>query len=60
MIKGGGDRVVNLIWRLCNMTFECGAVAEDWRSAVIVPLYKAKGERTECKNYRGISLLCVV
>ena len=30
---------------------------EDWRSAVIVPLYKGKRERTECKNYRGISLL---
>ena len=27
---------------------------------MIVPLYKVKGERTECKNYRGISLLSVV
>ena len=34
-----------------------GVVPEDWRSAVIVPLYKGKGERTECSNYRGISLL---
>ena len=33
---------------------------EDWRSAVIVPLYKGKGEMTESKNYRGISLLSVV
>ena len=33
---------------------------EDWRSAVIVPLYKGKGEKSECKNYRGISLLSVV
>ena len=28
--------------------------------AVIVPLYKGKGERNECKNYRGISLLNMV
>ena len=35
-------------------------VTEDWRSAVIVPLYKGKVERTEYKNYRGISLLSVV
>ena len=42
------------------MAFESGVVSEDWRSAVIVPLYKDKGERTECKNYRGISLVSVV
>ena len=41
------------------MVFESSVVPEDWRSAVIVPLYKGKGERTECKNYRGISLLIV-
>ena len=37
-----------------------GVVPEDWRSAVIVPLYKGKRERTKCKNYRGISLLIVI
>ena len=42
------------------MAFESDVVLEDWRSAVIVPLYKGKGERTECKNYRGISLLSMV
>ena len=47
-------------WRLCSMAFEDGLVPGEWRSAVIVPLYKGKGERTECKNYRGISLLSLV
>ena len=28
------------------MTFENGVVLEDWKSAVIIPLYKGKGERT--------------
>ena len=60
MIKGGGDRVVDWIWRLCNMAFESGVVPEYWRSAVIVPLYNGKGERTECKTYTGICLLSVV
>ena len=27
---------------------------------MIVPLHKGKGERNECKSYRGISLLSVV
>ena len=42
------------------MAFESGVVPEDWRSAVILPLYNDKGERSECMNYRGISLLSVV
>ena len=43
MIKGGGDRVVDWIWRICNMAFESGVVLEDWGSGVIVPMYKGKG-----------------
>ena len=60
MIKDGGDRVVDWIWRVCNMTFQSGVVPEDWRSVVIVPQYKGKEERNECKNYKGITLLSVV
>ena len=59
MIKRGDDRMVNWILKLCNMVFESGIVPEDRRSAVIVPLYKSKGERTECENYKGISLSVV-
>ena len=36
------------------MAFESGVAPGDWKSAVILPLYKGKGERSECKNYRGI------
>ena len=42
--RGGGNRVVEWIWRLCNMGFENGVVSEDWKY-VIVPLYKGKEER---------------
>ena len=59
MIKGEVARMVDWIWRLCRV-LESGVVLEDYRSAVIVPLYKCKGERTECKDYGGISLLCVI
>ena len=34
------------------MALERGVVPKNWRFAVIVTLYKGKGER----NYRGISL----
>ena len=32
----------------------------DWLGACIVPLYKWKGDKCECSNSRGISLLSVV
>ena len=51
MIKGEGNRVVDWICRLCNMAFRSGVVPQDWRSAMIVPLYKGEGERTECSDY---------
>ena len=52
--------VVDWFWRLYNRAFESGGVPEDWRSAMIVPLYKGKGERTECSNYKSICLLNMV
>ena len=48
------------IWRLCNITFESGFVPEDWRRSAVIILLCKKGERTKCKNCRGISLLSVV
>ena len=50
MVKCGGDVVVDWIWMLCNMAFESDVVPEKLRSAVIVPLYKGKGEMIKCKN----------
>ena len=42
------------------MAYESGVVSENWRSDVNVLLYKGKGVKTECSNYRGISYLSVV
>jgi len=35
-----------------------GALPHIWKSGAIVPVYK-KGSRTECSNYRPISLTCI-
>ena len=44
---------------LCQCWRE-GAVLQDMRDAKIITLYKNKGKRSNCNNYRGISLLSIV
>ena len=36
VIGGGDDRVVDWMWKPCNVAFESDVVPEDWRSAVII------------------------
>ena len=59
-LKKGGVAVVEWLVRLLNICFEAGEVPADWRMAAIVPIYKGKGEKHVCGNYRGISLLSMV
>ena len=46
--------------KLLNLSFDMGVELMGWRDACIVPLYKGKGDKCECSNSRGISLLSVV
>ena len=58
MLKAGGDVVVQWLHRIFCVAWGSGTVPANWRKAQIVPVHK-KGSRTQCKNYRGISLLSV-
>ena len=52
-----------LLYSLHVLLCQCwqeGAVPPDMRDAKIITLFKNKGERSDCNNYRGISLLIVV
>ena len=59
-LKKGGMAVLEWLVRLLNLSFDMGVLPMDWRSACIVPLHKGKGDKCECGNLRGISLLSVV
>ena len=58
-LKKGGMAVLEWLVRPLNVSFDMGFVPMDWRGACIVPLYKGKGDKYECSNSRGISLLNV-
>jgi len=42
---------------LCNGIVKGDCIPEDWKSSVILPIYKGKGDPIECGSYREIKLL---
>ena len=38
---------------------ESGVAPEDWKVVCIIPVYKGKGDRRDCVNYRGITILSI-
>ena len=61
IIKAGiQSYLLSHLHELLLLCWEEGNAPQDMRDANIVPLYKNKGERSDCNNYRGISLLSIV
>ena len=56
LIKAGGRTICGAIHKLIIAIWNKEELPEEWKESVIVPIHK-KGEKTECNNYRGISLL---
>ncbi len=59
MLKYGADAVVEWMLLICEQAWKKGEVPDEWKKAIIVPLYKDKDSRSECSSYGGISLLSV-
>ncbi|CAG9128775.1 unnamed protein product [Plutella xylostella] len=51
--------VSSLLFVLILRCWDEKAIPKDMRDANIVTLYKGKGDRGDCNNYRGISLLSI-
>ena len=57
MIQATGDIGTQWILDLHNGIVKEGSIPEDWKSSVVLPIYKGKGDPMECGSYRGIKLL---
>jgi hypothetical protein len=56
LIQAGGNTLRSEIHKLINCIWNKEEMPEQWKESIIVPIYK-KGNKTDCSNYRGISLL---
>ena len=59
MYVAGGVTVVARLTTLFTSCWESEKVPQDLGDAVIVSLYKNKGDKSDCSNYRGITLLSI-
>jgi len=57
MMQTTGYTGTQLILDLCNGIVKESCIPEDWKSSVVLPIYKGKGDPMECGSYWRIKLL---
>jgi len=56
LIKAGGRTFCLEIHKLITSIWKKEKLPEEWKESIIIPIHK-KGDKIDCSNYRGISLL---
>ena len=56
LIKAGGRTICLEIHKLITSIWKKEKLPEEWKKSIIVPIHR-KVNKTDCNNYRGISLL---
>jgi hypothetical protein len=56
LIKAGGETLCSKIYKLICSIWNKEELPQQWKESIIVPIHK-KGDKTDCNNYRGTSLL---
>lgn len=57
--KAAGPNLLGAFYYVPQSIWEEEKMPDDVRAALIVSLYKNKGSKADCENYRGISLLSI-
>ena len=56
LLKALGGDGIDWLTRVFQVAWDSGEAPADWQTGVVIPIFK-KGDKTECGNYRGITLL---
>jgi hypothetical protein len=58
LIQAGGEMLLSGIHILINSIWNKEQLPHQWKESIIVPIHK-QGDKTDCNNYRAISLLSI-
>ncbi|KAK3109204.1 hypothetical protein FSP39_025480 [Pinctada imbricata] len=56
----GGKVLLDLLTEIFNIILRMERVPNDLKLGTVTPVFKKKGSKNECKNYRGITVLPVI
>jgi hypothetical protein len=56
LIEAGGETLCSEIHKLICSIWNKEELPQQWKESIILPVHK-KGDKTDCNNYRGLSLL---
>ena len=57
LLKAGENAVLMSLHAVLCSAWNTGVIPTDWKRGLVVPLWKGKGDRQDCNNYRGVTLL---
>ena len=60
LLKAGGYAALVSLYAVLCPAWNTGIIPTDWKRGLVVPLTKGKGDRQDCSNYRGVTLLSVL
>jgi hypothetical protein len=56
LVRAGSETILYAIHKLINSVWNKEELPNQWKESIIVSVHK-KGDKTDCNNYHGISLL---
>jgi hypothetical protein len=56
LIQAGGETLHSEICKLIKLIWNKEELPHQWKESIVIPIHK-KGDKTECSNYRSMSLL---
>ena len=59
LLKSGGEPMVRGLHAVLAAIWQSGTIPPDLLKGVVIPLWKGKGDRWDCSNHRGITLLSI-